>query len=223
MRRPASRDVGHTRRKISNLTHLACSIFVVVPKVAQSKVNAADLEVQGVNVLDAKPDSYTMEINSTITTDGAVKADIDSFEGKMSLQDVPNAPAFAILQFPQTTANKHQTVNISQTVQITDMEAFKQFNIAFFQNETLRVRIAGKTSLQPAGLARKYDVDFVKILDLAGLNVLKGTKVTDGTVDLAASKGKPNFMGTAEITNPSHFTLDIVSSRLSLSAFGASF
>ncbi|POR39423.1 Uncharacterized protein TPAR_00391 [Tolypocladium paradoxum] len=194
---------------VSNLTNHVCSIFVGVPKIAQAKVNAADLKVQGVNVLDTKPDSYTMEINSTITTDGTVHADIDPFEGNMTLADVDNAPAFATLQFPKTNADKHQDVNISQTVQITNMDAFKQFNIAFFQNETLRVRIAGKTKLQPAGLSRKSDVDFTKILNLAGLNLLKGTNVTDGTVDLKATKGQPNFKGTAEIPNASHFTLDI--------------
>ncbi|KND89525.1 hypothetical protein TOPH_05869 [Tolypocladium ophioglossoides CBS 100239] len=184
-------------------------IFVGVPNIAQSKLNAADLEVQSVNVLNAKPDSYTMEINSTITTDGTVHADIDPFEGNMTLADIDNAPAFATLQFPQTNADKHQDVNISQPLHITNLEAFNQFNIAFFQNETLRVRIAGKTKIQPAGLSRKYDVDFVKVLDLAGLNLLNGTKVTDGTVDLKANKGQPNFKGTAEIPNASHFTLDI--------------
>ncbi|KAM4059707.1 hypothetical protein HRG_002666 [Hirsutella rhossiliensis] len=183
-------------------------IFVGVPKIAQSKLNEAELQIQGVNVLQTKPDSFLMEINSTITTDGKIHADVDAFEGTMSL-DADNAKPFVTLQFPKTTADKFQTVNISQTVQIKDMEAFKEFNVAFFQQEKLRVRVQGKTRVQPKGLDRKYDVDFKKTLDINGLNLFKGTKVTDGTVDIMATKGKPNFRGTAEIPNNSHFTLDI--------------
>lgn len=156
-----------------------------------------------------------MEINSTITTDGKIHADIDAFEGTMSL-DSDDAKPFVALQFPKTTADKFQMVNISQTVQIRDREAFGQFNIAFFQQAKLRVRVQGKTRVQPEGLARKYDVDFRKTLEINGLNLFKGTKVTDGTVDLMSTKGKPNFKGTAEIPNNSHFTLEIVSVPLAV-------
>ncbi|PNY25974.1 Uncharacterized protein TCAP_04089, partial [Tolypocladium capitatum] len=184
-------------------------IFVGIPNIAQAKLNDADLEVHGINILNSQAGSYTIEINSTITTDGTVHADIDPFDGNMTLADIQDAPAFATLQFPKTTADKHQDVNISQPVQVTNLEAFDQFNIAFFQNQTVRVKIAGKTKVQPAGLSRKSDVDFVKILDLAGLNLLNGSRVADGTVDLKASKGETNFRGTAEIPNASLFTLDI--------------
>lgn len=185
-------------------------IFVGVPNIAQAKINDADLEVQSVNVLETQTNSYLMQINSTISTDGTVKADIDPFQGDMSLQDLPNAPAFATLKFPATNGDKHQEVNVSQTVQITDMDAFKKFNEVFFQNETLRVRIAGKTQVQPSGLTRKYDVDFVKILDLAGLNLLTGTKLTNAKIELGPyPTNKTNFWATAEIPNASHFTLDI--------------
>jgi len=179
-----------------------------VPNIGQSKVNAAKLEIQGVNVLDSTPDQYLMQINSTIETDGTVHADIDPFEGKMYLDDVKDAPAFATLQFPPTNADKHQNVNISQTVKVDDLEAFKQFNIAFFKSQNLTVRIAGKTKIQPAGLNRKYDVDFTKYQTINGLNLLQGTKVKDAKVNLTALTGE-NFKGVAEITNPSHFTLDL--------------
>lgn len=129
----------------------------------------------------------------------------------MYLNDVENAPAFATLQFPATNADKFQEVNISQPVNIDNLDAFTQFNVAFFQSKNLTVRIAGKTQIQPSGLSRKYDVDFTKVLTIAGLNLLEGTTVSNGQVNLTALTG-PNFNGIAEITNPSHFTLDIVSS-----------
>lgn len=151
-----------------------------------------------------------MEINSTISSDGKIHGDFDPFEGSMSL-DSDDAKPFVYLQFPKTSADKLVKVNISQTVQIKDMEAFNKFNMAFYQQERLRVRVQGKTRVQPKGLSRKFDVDFKKTLDIKGLDLFKGTRVTDGKVNITAEEGEPNFRGTAEIPNNSHFTLDIVS------------
>ncbi|KJZ73531.1 hypothetical protein HIM_07087 [Hirsutella minnesotensis 3608] len=183
-------------------------IFVGVPKIAQSKLNDAQLEVQGVNILESKPNSFRMEINSTITTDGKIHADIDAFQGLMAL-DRDDADPFVALQFPKTSSVKFQAVNISQDVEILDMKAFKEFNSLFFQSETLKVRLYGTTYAKPRGLAKKYQVDFKKTVEVKALNLFKGTKVTDGTVDIMADPGTPNFKGTAEIPNNSHFTLDI--------------
>ncbi|KAF4462498.1 hypothetical protein FALBO_10689 [Fusarium albosuccineum] len=180
-------------------------IFVAVPKIAQDKMNKAKLEIQGVNVLDAHSDSYLMEINSTITTDGKIHAKVDPFEGEMYLEDWPAHAAFATLRFPETNANKHQVVNVSQQVEITDLEEFTRFNIWFHNNETVRVTIKGRTKVKPSGLTRKYGVDFKKTVTLNGLNHFDGTEVTDGSISL---DGERNFNGTVNIPNASVFTLD---------------
>ncbi|KAK2592840.1 hypothetical protein QQS21_009443 [Conoideocrella luteorostrata] len=185
-------------------------IFVGVKNIAQSKINSADLDIEGVNILQSQPNKFLMQINSTIKTDGTVKADIDPFVGNLTLLDIPNARPFVQLNFPQTNANKFQTVNVSQEVNITDMEAFNEFNKYFFQNETLRVSIHGKTQVQPAGLSKKYDVDFYKEVTFKGLNKLNGTTLTDMKITVgAAQDGIPNFNATATITNPSYYTVDI--------------
>ncbi|KID77154.1 uncharacterized protein G6M90_00g100290 [Metarhizium brunneum] len=185
-------------------------IFVGVKNIAQDKINDADLRIQAVNILNSEPDKFTMQINSTITTDGTVKADIDPFVGNLTLRDVPGARPFVQLNFPSTNANKFQTVNISQEVQITDRDAFIEFNKAFFQNETLRVSIHGKTKVQPAGLSKKYDVDFYKVVTFKGLNKLNGTTLTDMKIKIGtAEDGIPNFNATATISNPSYYTIDI--------------
>lgn len=185
-------------------------IFVGVKNIAQAKINDADLRIQSVNILNSEPNKFLMEINSTISTDGTVKADIDPFIGNLTLRDIPDAKPFVQLNFPKTNANKFQTVNISQTVEISDMEAFAQFNKYFFQNETLRVAIDGKTKVQPAGLSKKYDVDFHKVVTFKGLNKLNGTTLTDMKIKIGtAESGIPNFNATATITNPSYYTIDL--------------
>ncbi|RFU75276.1 hypothetical protein TARUN_6960 [Trichoderma arundinaceum] len=184
-------------------------IFVGVPKIAQSKVNDAVLEVQGVNVLNSKPNSITLEINSTITTDGSIKADIDSFDGVMYLEDLPDHIPFVNISFPATNGDKHQQINISQEVQIQNPDPFNTFNIWFAANETLRVTIEGQTKVKPSGLSRKFGVTFKKTITMNGLNLFNGTTVTNGKIDIAAKKGQPNFHATADIPNASYFTLDI--------------
>ncbi|KAG5914051.1 hypothetical protein E4U53_004721 [Claviceps sorghi] len=198
------------RQKKRRLADLSCSIFVGVKNIAQAKINAANLEIQGTNVLDSQPDTFLMQVNSTIRTDGTVKGDIDPFVGNLTLLDVPDARPFIQLPFPATNANKFQTVNVSQPVTIMDKEAFDQFNINFFQKETLRISIHGKTQVQPAGLSKKYDVDFYKVAEFKGLNKLSGTTLSDMRIKIGlAEEGVPNFHATATITNPSYYTIDI--------------
>ncbi|GAO14413.1 hypothetical protein UVI_02055360 [Ustilaginoidea virens] len=185
-------------------------IFVGVKKIAQAKINDAELDIQGVNILNAEPNKFLMQINSTIRTDGTVKADIDPFVGNLTLHDIPDARPFIQLSFPATNADKFQTVNISQEVTITDEAAFAEFNKYFFQNETLRVSISGKTKVQPAGLSKKYDVDFYKVITFNALNKLNDTSLSDMKIKIGvASDGIPNFNATATIMNPSYYTLDI--------------
>lgn len=185
------------------------SIFVAVPKIAQSKVNEAELEIQGVNMLKTKEDQYELQINSTIRTDGKIHAKVYAFEGAMYLED--EEEPFAIVNFPDTSSDKFQEVNITQHTKIENPEAFEKFNIAFHNEKTLHITVSGKTQVKPRGLSRKYDVDFKKTLEIKGLDVFAGTKVTEGHITLKNDKEGKNFHGVAEIPNASVFTLDIVS------------
>ncbi|KAK2595466.1 hypothetical protein QQS21_006806 [Conoideocrella luteorostrata] len=183
------------------------SIFVFVPIAAQNKVNAASLEIQGVNIIEAKPNSFLIQINSTIRTDGQFKADLDPFEGDLTLTDIPNARPFMTIKFPHTNADEFQAINISQTIDITDKAAFAQFNQVFFQNETLEIDIVGRTNVQPRGLSKKYPVDFKKRVEFKGLNLLNGTKIENAK--LGSDGDAPNFNATAIIMNRSYYTLDL--------------
>lgn len=191
-----------------------------VPKIAQSKMNDAKLEIQGVNILDTTSDSYTMEINSTITTDGSIHAKVDGFQGNLYLEDLEPHTPFATIDFPDTTSDKHQDVNVSQAITITDMDAFIDYNVWFVNNKTLKLTVEGKTKVKPRGLSKKYDVDFKKTIEVTALNLFEGTEVLDGEIELGSGDedaNARNFHGRSKIPNASHFTLDIVSRLLFLS------
>ncbi|TQV96828.1 hypothetical protein IF1G_04068 [Cordyceps javanica] len=189
------------------------TIFVAVPRIAQDKINHAKLDIVAVKISNATPTSYQMTINSTISTDGTVKANIDPFAGDMYLEDTDDKTPFAVINFPPTNANKHSNVNVDQHVEIHNMDAFNKFNAWFVNNETLKIGIKGKTKVQPNGLSKKYDVTFQKVLEVKGLNLFKGMKVVEPRVELTVDNGTDpnfrNFFAKVELPNPSHFSLDI--------------
>jgi len=191
---------------------VVCLVIFVGPNIAQDKLNEAELNIEGVNILNTEPNKFLMEVNSTITTDGSIHADVDAFTGRMYLEDHEPHVAFATLDFPETSADKMQVVNISQEVTVADMDAFVRFNEWFVERESLRLTIEGETKVKPAGLDRKYSVTFKKTLDVKGLNLLQGTEVLVESAELSLSvdDNNRNFYGEADIPNPSHFTLEVV-------------
>ncbi|PHH68545.1 hypothetical protein CDD80_7438 [Ophiocordyceps camponoti-rufipedis] len=185
-------------------------IFVAVPNLAQKKMDAAILEIQGVAVRDTRRDGYRMEINSTMETDGSMHADIDAFKADLALTDVEDGtnPVFASLSFKQTPVEKLIKVNISEDAIITNRAGFTRFNTLMYQRESVHVIIRGETHIQPAGLNRKYSVKLFRNYVFTGLNRFKGATV-DGLVDITAERGQPNFKGKAVIPNRSIFTMEI--------------
>ncbi|CEJ86025.1 hypothetical protein VHEMI03986 [[Torrubiella] hemipterigena] len=184
------------------------AIYGVTPRIAQDKINAADLQVQHVKISNPTSDGFDMTINSTITTDGQVKADIDPFQGSFYLKgkDKP----FLIFPFPATNADKFQNVNAHEHITIQDMEAFTEFNAAFIGSETLEVEIKGYTYVTPKGLSKKYGVNFYKSLKFPGLNSFKGTVVSDAKANYTADPTKvDNFFATATLQNPSYYTIEL--------------
>lgn len=182
-------------------------IFVGIPKIAQSKIDDAELHIDGIIVSNTEPEKYNMAVNSSITTDGSVHADIEGFTGVMYLEDLEPHEPFASIDFPATTSAKYTEVNVSQSVEVTNMEAFTTFNTWLLANETLKLTIEGDTKVRVKGISRGFGVTFKKTVDLKGLNGFHGLEVTSANIDIAAIKN--NFNGTVNIPNASILTIDI--------------
>ena len=144
------------------------SLLVAVPKIAQSKLDEAELTLESIVVSNTQTTNMTMAIESTIRTDGKVHATIDPFVGDMYLEDLPEHTPFASIEFPQTTADAFQTVSVSQFLDIKNMEAFTTFNVWLLANESFRVTVKGDTFVTVKGIARKYPVTFKKTVTLLG-------------------------------------------------------
>ncbi|KAK3985690.1 hypothetical protein QBC44DRAFT_153479 [Cladorrhinum sp. PSN332] len=184
-------------------------ILVAVPKLAQHKLDEAELTLDGIEVTNTKSNSMTMSINSTIRSDGKVKANIEPFVGAMYLEDrLPHTP-FAKINFPATTADALQTVNVTQELEIHDPEALTIFNQWLLANETLRVTVEGETRVRVKGIARNYPVTFKKTIEMPGLHHLDGTVVNETHITLQPDELGNNFRGQAYIPNRSLVSFEL--------------
>jgi hypothetical protein len=154
-------------------------IFVGVPKIAQGKLDDAELTIDSIIISETEPNTYNMAVNSTIRTDGKTHATISPFTGVMYLEDFEPHTPFASVDFPETSSAKEQFVNVSQAVEITNMEAFTTFNTWLLANETLRLTIEGDTSVKVKGISKKFGVTFKKTVELKGtMTISSGKKVS---------------------------------------------
>jgi hypothetical protein len=149
-------------------TDSAPRLLVGVPKIAQQKLDEAELSFDGLIATDTQTQNLTMSINSTIRTDGSVHAEIDAFPGDMYLEDYEPHTPFATLNFPPTTADALQTVNVTQFLPIENLEALTRFNTWLLANETFRVTVKGDTHVHVRGISRAYPVTFKKTITMDG-------------------------------------------------------
>ncbi|KAF9880003.1 hypothetical protein CkaCkLH20_02814 [Colletotrichum karsti] len=184
-------------------------IFVAVPKIAQHKLDEAELTVDGITLSNTKSNSYTMSINSTLRSDGKVSATIEPFEGAMYLEDLEPHTPFVTINFPETKSVKMQTVNVSQPIQIADMAAFTTFNTWFQANESVRVTIRGDTHVKVSGISKRYPVTFKNTVTLKALHEFSGLNVTESEISLTPDARGDNFHGKVTIPNHSVITLEI--------------
>jgi len=144
------------------------SIFVAIPKMAQSKMNDSELTINSIVISDTEPTQYRMAVDSTIRTDGKIHAKIDGFKGVMYLEDLEGHPPFATIDFPETESVKESNVKVDQIVKVEDMGAFTTFNTWLLANESLRMTIEGDTKVHVKGLSKAYGVTFKKTVELKG-------------------------------------------------------
>ena len=118
---------------------------------------------------NSQPTQFTMSIDSVIRTDGKVHAKIEPFAGIMYVTEEGEGKPFASLDFPATTSDKFQIVNVTQETEIKDLEAFTEFNKKLLSSTEFQVSVKGKTGIHVKGISKRYPVTFQKTLTLNGM------------------------------------------------------
>ncbi|KAJ4290099.1 hypothetical protein N0V88_006605 [Collariella sp. IMI 366227] len=184
-------------------------LLVAVPKIAQGKLDDAKLFLDSTVISNTQTKSLTMKLDTTIKSDGSVHAKIAGFPGVMYLEDYQPHTPFAKIDFPQTTSDAHQVVNVTQDLPIEDEAALTRFNTWLLSNETVRVTVEGETHVRVKGIARNYGVTFRSTLDTPGMRGLDGTVVNDTRASLEHDALDNNFWGMAYIPNHSVFNIEL--------------
>ncbi|KAL2160946.1 hypothetical protein VTH06DRAFT_8658 [Thermothelomyces fergusii] len=184
-------------------------LLVGVPKIAQGKIDDAELILDGIIVTKTQSQSFSMSINSTIKTDGSAHAKIDGFQGVMYLEDHEPHTPFAKIDFPETTSDALQTVNVTQLVPIENVEALTRFNTWLLVNDSVRVTVEGDTHVRVKGIARSYGVTFKKTITIPGLRGLDGTVVEPTWVGVEPDERGNNFRADTFIPNRSPVSFEL--------------
>lgn len=184
-------------------------LLVGVPKIAQQKLDDAELILNSLTVTNTQGKNLTMSLSSTIKTDGSVHADIDPFEGVLYLEDHEPHTPFAKINFPPTTADALQTVNVTQFLPIDDVKALTIFNTWLLANQTLRVTVLGDTHVRVRGISRSYPVTFKKTISTPGLRLLEGTVVKPTWIGLEPDDNGNNMRATTIIPNRSVVSFEL--------------
>jgi len=182
--------------------------LVALPKMIQDKINESELSIDSLSVTQTQTNSVYTEINSTIKSSSSIHATIDGFNASLYLEDkLPHTP-FAFIQMPETTAQPVTLVSIKQTLQITNMEAYTDYNTWFMLNDTFRMTVSGETYVRVKGL-KAQRVDFLKTVTLKGLNGFSGLEITSSHTSLLPDARGDNFKGFINIPNPTILTVEI--------------
>ena len=104
-------------------------------------------------------------------------------------------------------------MTLDQVVQLTDVDAYTAFTKVVLTSETYRLAIRGAPVLHQEKFPVK-PVNYNEVIELKGLNGLKGFNLTSFEVKLQAEPDGSNMIGRVFIPNPSVMTIAMVSSGL---------
>ncbi|KAJ5925324.1 hypothetical protein N7454_007963 [Penicillium verhagenii] len=187
-------------------------VYVAYPKIAQHDINSSTLNITSMVISDPAPKSFVLDQIQVIGSNSSYHPEIFSFGAAVSLLGA--ASAFATVNVPAVKSKDGAEVDISQTLDLSDADAFADYCTAVMMNEEVSLNIYGKPKLQQGSLP-KVTVTYNKTVTMKGLNKLSGFDVTEFHILTTPVNGR-NMNGTVYIPNPSVMTLSMGNVTLNL-------
>ncbi|KAJ5167757.1 uncharacterized protein N7482_003351 [Penicillium canariense] len=191
-------------------------VYVAYPKIAQDDVNDSTLNVTSMVIANPTPDSFELLQTQVIGSHSSYHPKIYSFLASVSLLGAANP--FTSVQVPTVKSKDGATVNVNQTVDLSDAGAFGDFAEAVMLNEEVQLNIYGRPELKEGSLPTTT-VTYNKTVTMKGLNKLKGFDVTEFHIMTSPVNGR-NMNGTVYIPNPSVMDISMGNVTLDLSVAG---
>lgn len=195
-------------------------IYVAIPKKAQHDVNASTLEIQVQNISDPTSSTIHLKLVSVARSSSSFHPTLDAFQAALFLEDTePNIIPFGYVEIPKTNVEHETTITVDQTLNVTNMDQFINYNKVVMNSDEFRIAIRGRTGLHQKGLS-KINVDYNKVVTMKGLNKLSGFNITGIHILTTNAPDGSNMNGTVSIPNPSVLTIDLGNVTLDLSVQG---
>ena len=180
-------------------------IYVGFPRIAQSGVDGASVNITNLVVTNPTPTYFHLIQDSVSMSDNMYHPYLDAFNVSLALAG--SAP-YAQIQLPGLTSGTSVPLHLEQDVQILDVDAYTQYNVALLNNEEIQVRVNGSLSLHEMVLP-VTEVTYDKITTLKGFNKLIGFNLTSFHASFFGEPNGTNTNGTVYFPNPSVITVDL--------------
>ncbi|KAL9001426.1 MAG: hypothetical protein Q9169_000001 [Polycauliona sp. 2 TL-2023] len=196
----------------SILIIVLCIVYVAFPRIAQDGINDSTLEIQSLTLSNPTPTSFHLKQTAKLTNPSRYQPHLDAFNVSLSVGggdgDEEDKP-YAYIELPKVHATKTAYTDIDQEVQITDMDAFIEYNKQLLMNEKVDMLIKGRTKLHEGRLPATM-VDYEKTITMKGLNSLTGFSIPTFRILLTPDPTTgANMLGRVLIPNPSSLTLTL--------------
>ena len=140
------------------------SAYVAFPRIAQSSVNDATIEITRLEVTNPTPNSIHLVQDAISRSTSPFHPWLDPYNVSIGLL---GAPAYGIVSLPGVQSGEAVPVHVEQDVQLIDANAFAEYNVALLTSPNIQQSINGSTWLHEGGLPAT-DVSYNKSPSLVG-------------------------------------------------------
>ncbi|KAL8788554.1 MAG: hypothetical protein Q9213_001627 [Squamulea squamosa] len=191
----------------STLIIVLCLVYVAFPRISQDGVSDSTLEIQSLELSNPTANSFHLKQTAKLTNHNKYHPRLDAFNASLSVGGAEDKP-YAYIQLPEVHATETTYTHVDQEVQITDMDAFIDYNTQLLTKESVDLVVRGRTKLHEMRLP-VTTVDYHKTIHMKGLNGLSGFNVTSFSIKLTPEPDGANMVGEVLIPNPSVLTISM--------------
>ncbi|KAL8671486.1 MAG: hypothetical protein Q9168_004021, partial [Polycauliona sp. 1 TL-2023] len=123
----------------STLIIVLCLVYVAFPRIAQHGIDGSTLEIQSLILSDPRPTSFHLQQSAKLTNHNRYHPRLDAFNASLSVGggDAEEDRPYAYIEIPAVHATETTVTEIDQDVQITDMDAFIEYDKQLLTRESV--------------------------------------------------------------------------------------
>ncbi|GES61230.1 hypothetical protein ATEIFO6365_0006068900 [Aspergillus terreus] len=187
---------------------------LIIPAIAQRVVDDSTLLLVRADIMQPRPDSVVMTIESALDLPLSVPVRVDPIALELFNRDTKGNGTYAIVYINGTTVHGNTTLGVTNQYTPLNVEQWAKYvhSAVFMEHAPLSVR--GKTTAYLGKL--KNSITMNKNIPQTTLNKFSGFSIEDSTVILPPREDGTNLIANATLPNPSVMTLEIGTTVLDL-------